>query len=277
MNAFVKDVENYQELHNPSTWSGDEPPNHGHAQHPTSPNELLVRPNDIFDAKFDTAVKIIISQANAAKKMLYRSRWLKSWQWDLMEAEAVREKEENPGAPQVRTIMGRLYDQHFAVKKSGAGKSRQLKLWKTLSSTINTALGDWLTPQIVDTLVNLYGVPIEILFRRLKAEHHEQRDGTVEEELFMAGAADQDTWGEYHPFLYRWATSLDAGRWCQFKHPRKSLDVAEPLSSTTSTGALIELGYRGHQDQGEPHTFGFLFRRTITLNIHKSRLETGNV
>ena len=51
-----------------------------------------------------------------------------------MEAEAVREKEENPGAPQVRTIMGRLYDQQFPVKKSGARKSRQMKLWKTLST-----------------------------------------------------------------------------------------------------------------------------------------------
>ncbi|KAK3177172.1 hypothetical protein OEA41_008501 [Lepraria neglecta] len=131
--------------------------------------------------------------------------------WNLMEAEAVRENEENPGAPQVRTIMGRLYDQQFPVKKSGAGKSRQMKLWKTLStlrrqqryvivlfrnSTINTALGDWLTPQIVDTWMNLYGVPIEILLRRLEAEHHEQRDGAVEEELVLAGAADQDTWCE---------------------------------------------------------------------------------
>ena len=138
-----------------------------------------------------------------------------------MEAEAVREKEEKPGAPQVRTTMGKLYDQHFAVKESGAGKSRQMKLWKTLStlrrqqryvmvlfrnSTINTALGDWLTPQMVDTKMSLYGVPIEILLRRLEAEHHEQRNGAVEEELVMAGAADQDTWGEYHPYLYRGAT-----------------------------------------------------------------------
>ena len=98
--------------------------------------------------------------------------------------------------------------------------------------------------------MNLYGVPIEILLRRLEAERHEQRDGAVEEELVMADAADQDTWGEYHPYTYRWATPLDAGRWCQFKHPRKSLDVVEPLGSTTSTGALIELGYRGHQDRG---------------------------
>ena len=57
MNAFVKDVEeNCQELYNPSTWSGDEASNHGNVQYPTSLNELLVRPNDIFDAKFDTTV-----------------------------------------------------------------------------------------------------------------------------------------------------------------------------------------------------------------------------